>query len=34
MDVYELAADIKLDLEQIVHLYGQQVVQNLACKVC
>lgn len=33
LDVYDLAASIKLDLEGIVKLYGQHSVQDLACKV-
>jgi cell division protein FtsB len=33
LDVYDLASSIKLDLEQIVRQYGQQCVQDLACKV-
>ncbi|KAI6225337.1 hypothetical protein M3Y99_01355300 [Aphelenchoides fujianensis] len=33
VDVYDLASSIKFDLDSIVRHYGQQCVQDLACKV-
>ncbi|KAI6214647.1 hypothetical protein M3Y94_00293100 [Aphelenchoides besseyi] len=33
IDVYDLASSIKCDLDLIVRHYGQQCVQDLACKV-